>query len=392
MEGSRAPSSEHPFHLRHGTGADVWNDALPLGNGRLGAMVYGHVCMERIQLNDDSLWYGTYQDRNNPSLREALPEIRRLVLAGDIYHAEELILQNMVGTPYGMRHYSPLGELDLALNRHLPFAFGWTPNSDGAAEHCSDLDLMTGVLDISHTQAGVRYHREVFVSQPAQVLCIRLRSDTPRAINLDVMMNRSVVPNETSPDDRRPGRRVSTGGWPAAILDSIRVVDDRTMLMRGNEAGVEFAAAVRIVCDGMVRNPVSQLLARECGEVVLYLASSTSNRSDNPAAEVFGRLDAAEKKGYEALRDEHVRDFSALMGRCVLDLGPSPDTATDDRIEAVRAGGSDPALAALYFQFGRYLIVSGGRADSVPLNLQGIWNAEFIPMWDSKYTDRKSVV
>jgi alpha-L-fucosidase 2 len=128
------PSTKHSFHLRYRSQADIWNDALPLGNGRLGAMVYGHVGVERVQLNDDSLWYGTYQDRNNPSLREVLPEIRRLVLSGGIYHAEELILQNMVGTPYGMCHYSPLGELDQALNRHLPFGLGWTPKSDNATD------------------------------------------------------------------------------------------------------------------------------------------------------------------------------------------------------------------------------------------------------------------
>jgi len=377
---------DHPFHLRYKSQANLWNDALPLGNGRLGAMVYGHVGAERIQLNDDSLWYGTFRDRNNPSLKEPLPDIRRLVLSGDIYHAEELIQRHMVGTPYGMRHYSPLGELDIALNRHLPFAFGWTPASDEATDYRCDLDLMTGVLTISHTQKRVRYHREMFVSHPSQVLCIRLVSDTPGAINLDVMLNRCIVPSETSTDERRPGRRVSAGGWPAPILDSNRAADDTTLLMRGHDADVEFAAAVRIVGDGAVRNPVSQLLARECGEVLLYLSSSTSNRAADPASDALGRLDAAQSKGFDALRVEHVEDFSALMSRCVLDLGSPPDTATDERIEAVRAGGSDPALAALYFQFGRYLIVSGGREGSAPLNLQGIWNADFIPMWDSKYT------
>jgi alpha-L-fucosidase 2 len=349
-------------------------------------MVYGHVCLERIQLNDDSLWYGTFQDRNNPSLKEWLPEIRRLVLSGDIYHAEGLILRHMVGTPYGMRHYSPLGELDVALNRHLPFGLGWTPTSDDATDYSCDLDLMTGLLTIKHTQAGVRYRREMFISQPAQVMCLRLVSDTPGAINLDVMLNRCIVPCETTTDERRPGRRVATGGWPAAMLDSCRAVDDHTILMSGHEAEVEFAAAVRIACDGKMRNPVSQLLARDCGELLLYLASSTSNRTDDPVGEVLRRLDGAEKRGYDALREEHVKDFSSLMDRCVLDLGPSPNGATDERIAALRAGGSDPALAALYFQFGRYLIVSGGRADSAPLNLQGIWNADFIPMWDSKYT------
>jgi len=377
---------KHPFHLHYNTQSAAWHDAMPLGNGRLGAMVYGNTNLERIQLNDDSLWYGTFHDRDNPSLKESLPEIRRLVLSGDIYHAEELIMQNMVGTPNCMRHYSTLGEVDIALNQHLPFTMGWLPNSAGAEDYFFDLDLMTGVLNVNHTQAGISYLREMFISHPAQVMCIRLVSDTPRSINLDIMLNRISLSDSTTMDDRRPGKRVSNGGWPATNADSIRAVNDNTILMRGHDAEVEFAAALRIVCDGKIQNPVSQLLARDCGEVVLYLASSTSNRAKDPVSEVLKQLDAAEKKGYEALREEHIKDFSALMGRCMLDLGPSPEVTTDERITAVRAGGRDPALAALYFQFGRYLLVSGGREGSSALNLQGIWNADFMPMWDSKYT------
>lgn len=377
---------EHPFHLRYSSPAEVWHDAMPLGNGRLGAMVYGHTAKDRIQLNDDSLWYGTFMDRNNPSLKEKLPEIRRLVLSGDIYHAEELIMQYMAGTPQCMRHYTLLGELNIALNQHLPFAIGSPPNSDGVGDYTSDLDLMTGVLNIHHTQEGVRYHREMFISHPAQVMCLRLVSDKPGAINLDIMLNRIGISDAIAMDDRRPGRKVSGGGWPAPSADSIRSVNDNTFLMRGHDAQVEFAAAVRVVCDGELLNPVSQLLTRNCGEVIIYLASSTSNRSEDPVREVIKLLDAAEKKGYESLKEEHVKDFNELMSRCILDLGPSPSMPTDARIEAVRNGQNDPALAALYFQFGRYLIVSGGREGSSALNLQGIWNAEFTPMWDSKYT------
>lgn len=383
---------EHPFHLRYNNPANVWSDAMPLGNGRLGAMVYGHTSLDRIQLNDDSLWYGKFMDRNNPSLKDKLPEIRRLVLSGDIYHAEELIMQYMAGTPGCMRHYALLGELDIALNQHLPFTMGWMPNSAGADDYSSDLDLMTGVLNIDHSQAGVRYHREMFISHPAQVMCIRLKSELPGAINLDVIMNRIGISDRVVADDRRPGHLVNGGGWPAPGADSIRTVSDNTILMRGHDAEVEFAAAVRIICDGELRNPASQLLVRNSGDVVLYLASSTSNRTQDPAAEVLRRLDAAEKTGYEALRKEHIADFSALMNRCVLDLGPSPDLGpsqakpVDERLDAFRSGADDPALAALYFQFSRYLIVSGSREGSSALNLQGIWNAEFMPMWDSKYT------
>ena len=376
----------HPFHLQYNDQANIWWDALPLGNGRLGAMVYGHTAIERIQLNDDSLWYGKFMDRNNPSLREKLPEIRQLVLSGDIYHAEELIMQYMAGTPGCMRHYALLGELDIAMNQHLPFTMGWLPNSTGAKDYSCDLDLMEGVLGISHTQEGVRYHREMFISHPAQVMCIRYVSETPGKINLDILMNRIAISDTTAMDDRRPGKRVSAGGWPAPAADSIRTVNGNTILMRGHDAEIEFASAVRVLCDGELRDPSSQLLARNCTEVILCVASSTSNREEDPAAAALNRLDQAERKGYADLREEHVRDFSALMNRCVLNLGPSPEKPVPERIEAIRDGKDDPALAALYFQFGRYLIVSGGREDSSALNLQGIWNADFTPMWDSKYT------
>ncbi|HEX2946816.1 MAG TPA: glycoside hydrolase family 95 protein, partial [Clostridia bacterium] len=192
---------KNEFQLHYKKPADAWHDAMPLGNGRLGAMVYGHTCVERIQLNDDSLWYGTFMDRNNPSLKDKLPEIRRLVLSGDIRSAEELILQYMAGTPGCMRHYALLGELDIALNQHLPFAIGWLPNSAGTEDYSSCLDLMKGVLNIDHTQAGVRYHREMFISHPAQVMCVRLTSETARAINLDIMLNRiSIFPEGSAPN------------------------------------------------------------------------------------------------------------------------------------------------------------------------------------------------
>lgn len=377
---------KHTYHLKYSSPANAWGEAMPLGNGRLGAMVYGQTGIERIQLNDDSLWYGKLMDRNNPLLKDKLKEIRELVLSGDAYHAEELILQYMAGTPGCMRHYSMLGEIDIALNQHLPFAIGWIPNSKDAEEYVSDLDLMTGVLDINHTQNGVKYHRQMFISYPAQVMCLRMISKTNGAVNLDIVMNRISISDGISEDDRRPGKKVNNAGWPASNVDSIRTIDNKTILMHGHEEEIEFATAVRVVCDGRLIDPVSQLLTRDCTEVVLYAASSTSNRSDNCVEDVLTRLDLAEQKGFEPLKEEHVKDFYSLMNRCVLDLGTSSEEMTDKRLDEYRKGKADPALAALYYQFGRYLIVSGGRENSSALNLQGIWNSEFMPMWDSKYT------
>ena len=383
--GNNTKSLEHQYHLRYHTPANVWRDTMPLGNGKLGAMVYGHTGIERIQLNDDSLWYGGAMDRNNTSLKEALPEIRRLVLSGDIHRAEELIMQNMAGTPSCMRHYSTLGTLNLALNRHLPFMMGWMPESNDAQDYQSDLDLMTGILTVAHTQNGVRYRREMFISHAFNVLCCRLTASVPKAIQLDIMMTRVPLSESVVEDDRRPGRKVG-GGWGTLFADSVRTADDHTLLLQGHDAETAFASATRVICDGALLNPQTQLLARDCGEVVLYLASSTSNRSSDPASAVLAILDAAQESGYEAIKTAHIGDFSSLMNRSTLDLGPAPDETTDVRLAKAASGERDPSLAALYYQFGRYLIVSGGRQDSSALNLQGIWNADFMPMWDSKYT------
>ncbi|MCI8286609.1 MAG: glycoside hydrolase family 95 protein [Lachnospiraceae bacterium] len=170
---------ERTWTMEYDTPAEVWEEALPMGNGRLGAMVYGHTAVERIQLNEDSLWYGEFVNRNNPATKETLPLIREKVLSGQMREAEDLIAQYMVGAPNTMRHYEPLGELDIALNQHTPFIQSWIPNSDGARKYHSCLNLMTGIYTLTHCQSGVTYTREMFVSHPAQVLCIRIRAEKP---------------------------------------------------------------------------------------------------------------------------------------------------------------------------------------------------------------------
>ena len=376
---------EHNYHMYYDNPAKRWGNALPLGNGRLGAMVYGETDMERITLNDDSLWYGLAMDRNNPAYRQKLPEIRRLILDGKMHEAEELIAQYMAGVPYSQRPYTFLGQLSMALNQKMPFAMGGRSESPKPEKYRMDLDLMTGILEIDHKLEGVSYHREMFISNPAGVLCIRLTSDVFQAIRLELKLDRVVVSDAYIEDDRRPGMKKG-GGWPGTRVDFSRTIDDHTFLMAGNDAGVQFAAAFRVECDGKLMNPVSQLTADDCSEVIIYLTTATSNRYADPRTEVIKVLDAAQKKGYQSLKEEHIRDFSALMEKCQLDLGKPAQGNLEQRLCALRDGREDPALAALYFQFGRYLIVSGSRQDSAPLNLQGIWNAEFMPMWDSKYT------
>ncbi len=372
--------------MEYDTPADVWEEALPLGNGRLGAMVYGHTAIERIQLNEDSLWYGEFVNRNNPTVKEILPRIQEKILSGQMQEAEDLIAQYMVGAPNTMRHYEPLGELDIALNQHTPFIQGWIPNSEDSADYHSCLDLMTGVYTLTHRQNGIHYTRQMFISHPAQVLCIRIMADKPGTLNADIQMDRCQIFDEKIPDHRRPGKFQRGGGWAGMLLDENHAVDDHTLLIKGHASTLEFASAARVVSDGKMLNPYSQLLVRNATQVCIYLAGATSNREKAPDKAVIDLVEKSQRIGFDALLQEHTEDFSSQMRRCRLDLGDAPSLPLDKRLRAYTEGIPDPDLSALYFTFGRYLLLSGGREGSAAMNLQGIWNQMFVPAWDSKYT------
>lgn len=372
--------------MRYRKAADVWNDALPLGNGRLGAMVYGHTSIDRIQLNEDTLFYGKFIDRNNRATLGTLPEIRRLIFEGKIAEAEDLMNQYMIGAPMTMRHYESLGELDIAIGQHTPFKMGWLPCSDGAEDYDCRLNLMTGVHTLTFRLDGVKYTRQMFVSCPDQVLALRITADTPAALDLDAQLDRCRIFDEKVPDHRRPGKFSRGGGWAGMLLDENHTINPTTLLARGHAAETGFAFAVRMITDGQAEDPYTQLLTRGATSVTLLLAADTDNRETDCIAAVLAKLDAAEKLGFDALLQRHTADFSAHMRRCSLDLGPAPDMPLDMRITAARDGAQDNDLAATYFTFGRYLMVSGGRENSTALNLQGIWCKDFLPPWDSKYT------
>ena len=372
--------------MEYAAPAEMWEEAIPLGNGRLGAMAYGHTGIERIQLNEDTLWSSGPMDRNNPAAREKLPEIRKLIFQGNVKKAEELIAQYMFGAPYSMPHYEPLGELDIATGLHTPFVSGWTPQSPEMEEYKGSLDLMRGVYTVTYRQEGVQYTREMFASFPAQVICLRLRADRPGALDLDIQMDRVKYSDSKSPDDRRPGKVVRGGGWGSVFLQENRTTGGDTLVISGSTAGVGYAAAAKVVCDGQLLDPTTQLLVRGASEVCIYLAGSTTNRDPEPRTLALERVKTAAERGFETLLEEHIQDFEPKMRACTLDLGPEPDALLEDRMAAFRQGGEDPALAALYFTFGRYLILSGSRVGSAPLNLQGVWNQDFTPSWDSKYT------
>ena len=366
--------------------ADNWCDALPLGNGRLGAMVYGQTRVERIQLNEDSLWYGKAMERDNPRLKDALPRIRRHIFAGEIRQAEDLIQRYMLGAPYSMRHYESLGELDIGVNCLSPFAAGWAPNSEGAQNYRQELDLYTGVHSLSWEENGVRFTREAFISHPDSVLCLRYRSGRPGALQLNIRYDRGYIFEGMVPDPRRPGKMIRAGGWGSMFLDYNHTLTPSLLISGGNAGGTAFALALSMDSDGDTSDSYTQLYTENASCVCLYLAAATDNREKDPQAFSKASVEEAKKKGFDALLARHKADFEPIMRRCTLFLPGESDLPTDRRIAAVKEGKSDPALAALYYTFGRYLMLSGGREGSSALNLQGIWCKDFAPMWDSKYT------
>lgn len=359
-------ASEERICLKHNSPAEKWEDAIPMGNGFLGAMVYGHTSREKIQFNEDSLWYGTYSCRLNPRSSQVLPEVRHLIREGRIKEVEELMFQYMVATPCNMRPYVPLGELDIALNRHLPFLSSWMYESDYDS-YSSELDLMSGILRIEHTWDGIRYTRESFISFPDRVFCYQLKSSKKDAINLDVILERCHTSDEKEADGRRPGKFLRGGGWPGAKEDSNHSIPGNILLLKGRASDVSFVMGVKMLCDGECRDAYSQLLARGSSQVTLYVAAATSNRYENPEQEVLERLEAAQMTGYDRIKEEHCRDFRSYMERCLLEI---PGHEREQQ----------------YFQFNRYLLMSCGREGSAAMNLQGIWNADFTPPWDCKYT------
>lgn len=360
--------------LWYDTPAANWDHALPLGNGSLGAMCFGGTTFDRFSLNDDTVWSGGRMDRVNPDARDALPEVRRLLREGRLSEAEELAEEALVATPEGQRCYEPLAELSIQCRtpRHprfqSPIYALWfegrdmrshEPN-DGVTEYRRELDLRDGVHRVSYTLDGVPFAREAFISYPAGVMAISLEGGDWRAF-------------------LRRGGRVSAH----------RQVDSRTVSLEAaiGNGGTELCCLIRVI-EGACT--VRGDFIRGSGHAVLLLTSATSFRDGAGYRQVaLGRLDRAEARGYAALKAEHLADFRPFMERCTLTLPADEALLTlpyDKRLERVRNGEDDLGLVADMFTMGRYLMVSGSRPGSMPLNLQGIWNQSYRPPWDSKYT------
>lgn len=337
----------------YGAPARNWDEALPLGNGRLGGMVYGGVKEDQIHLNDDTLYGGAPLQRVNPDARATLDRARELLRQGKLDAAYMAVQAGMTGTPRYTGPYLPLCTLFMRFEGRID-----------ATDYRRELDLSEGVARVSFEAGGARYTREYVASAPDGVIAVRLACSEPGRLSLYINLMRR-------PYD--PGTRVTPDG---------------RLLMQGRatDGGIEYDCMVEARAEGGHVERVGDCLhVVGADAVTVYVASDTSFRGAFPEAQCTRRLDAA--RGYAELRAAHVADYRALYGRVSLSLGGArSDAPTDARIRALREGAADEGLMALMFNFGRYLLISCSRPGSMAANLQGIWNDSFAPPWESIFT------
>jgi alpha-L-fucosidase 2 len=370
--GGRQPPTDG---LWYGQPAADWNEALPVGNGRLGAMIFGDPAHERLQLNEETVWAGGPVDNNNPAALRTLPLVRKALFQGDYAGASALAEKTLLGTPPRIRSYQPLGDLLIDLE-----------GVRAEGHYARDLDLRDGIATvIFESPEGAWIAREVFASAADDILAVRISAGRGAAVTGAIRLTRA---------RDAATRALSANG----LLLSGRIVDKPDPLSGPGGEHMRFSAALTVnAAGGRVTAAGESLRIENARSVTLLLAAATDydpvrlafDPGLDPAARAMATLARARRRSYGALRARHVAEHRALYDRVALDLGRSPETGrlpTDERLARVKAGNEDAGLAALYFQYGRYLLMGSSRRPAVlPANLQGIWNRDFEAAWNSDF-------
>jgi len=383
---SAASQSTKELRLWFEEPAQKWEDALPVGNGRLGGMVFGSAEGETIQLNEDTLWSGFPRDSNNYDALRHLEQARRLISSGEFVEAEHLIRGKMLG-PWS-EAYQPLGDLHIR-QQSGTLGYGYR-----------ELDLDSAVATTVYEGDGVTFRRNVFVSPLEQVMVVHLEAGRAGSINAAFSLS-SQHPSEICSDG---GELLLRGRAPAHAEPDY--VDHPLPVIYEQDAGIAYEIRIRVMPTGGKAhiNSRQELVVEQADKVTLLLAASTSFRGFNrqPSLEkdqlsqlCAGTIRQAAAMSYELLLERHMNEHRRLFRRFSLRLG-STDRSTDrlstgKRLEAVKQGADDPQLAVLYMQFGRYLLISSSRPGTQAANLQGIWNHRIQPPWSSNYTTNINV-
>ena len=374
-----------------------WNEALPIGNGRLGAMVFGRVAQERLQLNEDTLWAGAPYTPDNPDALTAIPEVRQLIERGRFKEAADLASAKVMAKPLSQMSYGTLGDVLI--------------NFDGAqapTRYQRSLDLETAIASANYRVKDKTFTRRAFVSAPRQVIVLHLEAENG-TLNFDLAYRGPRQVKYTSPDYAGSATTLlesaavdwlmsESAGLPATDVQRAADGPDSLLITGRNSggagvaSGLTFALRIKVVSDGHVTLREGNVIVRQARRATLLIAGATSfvsyqDVSGDPVPRVRRDTEAAALKSHQALEREHIRDYQALYKSASLEL-PATEAATkptDVRI-AHSEHSDDPSLAALYFQFARYLLISSSRPGCQPANLQGIWNEGTNPPWGSKYT------
>lgn len=377
LQADPQPDSSDALKLWFSEPADEWTDALPIGNGRLGAMVYGGIDLERLQLNEDTLWSGGPHSYDNPDAFQHLAGVRNLLDQGEYARAEEKA-QEMLGRPKYQAAYQPLGDLLLKF-----------PQGEKSGDYRRELDLETGMATVSYRIGNARYTRQIFASHPDQVIVIRLECDKPGRLSLDVLLS-----SPHTSDSRASGKGTLTMTGQVAPRAENKLTGSRGLISSWRGEGMKFAAQIELSIEG--GSKVAQgdkISVRHANAVTLIYSAATNyvshqDTSGDPLRKVRGHLDGVWEKSFDQLLQRHRDDYSALFGRVQFDLGGKEmeSLPTDELLKRSSEGDHDPRLAELVFQYGRYLMIAGSRPGTQPLNLQGIWSNDLDPPWGSKYT------
>ena len=362
---SASAQNEQYLKLWYTQPAKQWVEALPVGNGRLGAMVYGDPSKELIQLNENTVWAGSPYRNDNPDAREALPEVRRLIFEGKYKEAHDIVNEKFISKISHGMPYQTMGNLRLTFPGHENFQ-----------DYYRELDLTNAVVSSRYNLNGVKYETKVFSSFPDQVLIIRISANKPGSLSFSASLD-------------RPSKIDITTNRKDELIMSGKTNDFENV--RGEL--LQFNTKVKILTSGgSVSASDTTLIVSKADIATIYVSMATNfvNYNDisaNAVERVNNYLQTALKKDYALILKDHIADYQKYFNRVSLDLDitDAVKNPTDIRLEQF-AKGNDPQLVALYFQFGRYLLISSSRPGGQPANLQGIWCDQLTPSWDSKYT------
>ncbi|MFI5378275.1 MAG: glycosyl hydrolase family 95 catalytic domain-containing protein [Tepidisphaerales bacterium] len=350
-----------------------WMEGMPLGNGMMGAMVFGGVQQERIALNESSFWSGRPHDYDDPEAIKYFPQIRDLVFAGKFQEAEKMADEHFYGKPAAQQAFQPLGDLLLS------FA-----GIDKVDDYRRELDIETGVAKVSYRVGDAVLTREVFISYPDRAMVVRITGDKPGRVSVGAQFKSPYLESAAA----KPGKLVMDGCWKGPIPGN------NWLIAPVEGKGMRFQAALLALPEGGRSQATDTSVSiQEANAVTFIVVAATSfvnyhDISGDPAAACEKILAGAAGKDYPTLRRRHEDDFRGLMGRVHLNVGDVSmnDKPIDERLKAYRDGNADLNLEALCFQFGRYILAASSRAGGQPANLQGIWDEAVSPSWGSKYT------